>query len=145
MGGGIPLKRANRAGHPAREIGRHFMMRKFLLLAAIGGLVFATSMAPAEAAPRRAALLMVPKPLPAPRSAANPRATAALPRARRPIGRIAAATRLIVTVPHATVQPLAELREVSPRNSLAGRLLFDARLSHSFTARASRKPKPRLS
>ncbi|MCX7368244.1 MAG: hypothetical protein NTX90_04945 [Alphaproteobacteria bacterium] len=31
------------------------MMKKFLLMAAIGGLVFATSMAPAEAAPRRAA------------------------------------------------------------------------------------------
>jgi hypothetical protein len=31
------------------------MMKKFLLLAAIGGLVFATSMAPAEAAPRNRA------------------------------------------------------------------------------------------
>jgi hypothetical protein len=31
------------------------MMKKFLLMAAIGGLVFATTMAPAEAAPRRAA------------------------------------------------------------------------------------------
>ncbi len=31
------------------------MMKKVLLLAAIGGLVFATSMAPADAAPRRAA------------------------------------------------------------------------------------------
>ena len=55
MAGGIPLKRANRAGHSAREIGRHFMMKKFLLLAAIGGLVFATSAVPADAAPRRAA------------------------------------------------------------------------------------------
>jgi hypothetical protein len=55
MAGDIPLKRANRAGHSAREIGRHFMMKKFLLLAAIGGLVLATSMAPVEAAPRRAA------------------------------------------------------------------------------------------
>ena len=55
MAGGIPLKRANRAGQPARDIGRRFMMKKFLLMAAIGGLVFATSMAPAEAAPRRAA------------------------------------------------------------------------------------------
>ena len=55
MAGGIPLKRANRAGQPARDIGRRFMMKKFLLMAAIGGLVFATSLAPAEAAPRRAA------------------------------------------------------------------------------------------
>jgi hypothetical protein len=31
------------------------MMKKFLLLAAIGGLVFATSAVPADAAPRRAA------------------------------------------------------------------------------------------
>jgi Skp family chaperone for outer membrane proteins len=31
------------------------MMKKFLLLAAIGGLIFATSAVPADAAPRRAA------------------------------------------------------------------------------------------
>ena len=40
-------------GLPSQE--RFCAMKRFLLLAALGGLVFATSMAPAEAAPRRAA------------------------------------------------------------------------------------------
>jgi hypothetical protein len=40
-------------GLPSQE--RFCAMKQFLLLAALGGLVFATSMAPAEAAPRRAA------------------------------------------------------------------------------------------
>ena len=50
----IRLKQANRAAPAARDMGRYFMVKKFLLLAAMGGLIFATGLAPADAAPRRA-------------------------------------------------------------------------------------------